>query len=420
MEKILVLGVGAQGSTAAERLGEHSNVEQIICADFDTHAVDSIVSKVNGNSPGKAKGIQVDASKKEDIAMIASDVDLIVDALPTQVGFNAVEAALEVKTNYQNFTAGDLPAGADGEAPEWLKAFEMMFEHYGPRFEDIGKTAVICTGSAPGLINVVVSDAMRYLDTCETINLFVYEGVEAKRDLPFWWSPEVALGDMVERPYVFEDGKIIQVDPFSGGNFKEFKGVEEPIRMVNHLHDEQILIGMHADTHFKGCRNANFQYGGVGVEYAEGLYNRGLLSQEKSIDIGGEMYSPFELMVKMLPPAPKYEHEITEILEEGLKSDTGAMLVQAFGRKDGKDVRVDTYVYAPGCAEAFERSGLTGEMYLTGQGGYLFTELLLENKFHQKGVISADMLTESQVASYLQKAEALDIRLDTKVVPLSS
>ena len=59
-------------------------------------------------------------------------------------------------------------------------------------------------------------------------------------------------------------------------------------------------------------------------------------------------------------------------------------------------------------------------MYLTGQGGYLFTELLLENEIHQKGVVSADMLTEPQVASYLQKAEALDITLDTKVVPLSS
>jgi len=173
---------------------------------------------------------------------------------------------------------------------------------------------------------------------------------------------------------------------------------------------------MHADTHFKGCRNANFQYGGVGVEFAEALYHRGLLSQGKSIDIGGKVYSPFELMVKMLPPAPKYEHEITEILEEGLKSDTGAMLVEAFGRKDGKDVRVDTYVYAPGCAEAFERSGLTGEMYLTGQGGYLFTELLLESMFHQKGVVSADMLTEPQVAAYLRKAQALEIRLDTKVV----
>ena len=419
MKKILVLGVGAQGSTAAERLGEHPDVGQIICADYDKNAVDSIVNKVNSKNPGKAKGVQVDASKMENIAAIASGVDLIVDALPTLIGFNAVDAALEVKTNYQNFTAGDLPAGADGEAPEWLKAFEKMFQHYGPRFEEIGKTAVICTGSAPGLINVVASDSMRYLDACETINLFVYEGVEAKRDLPFWWSPEVALGDMVERPYVFENGKIIQVDPFSGELFKKFEGIEESIRMVNHLHDEQILIGMHADTHFKGCKNANFQYGGVGVEFAEALYHRGLLSQEARVNIGGEIYSSFDLMVKVLPPAPKYEDEITEILEEGLKSDTGAMLVEAFGRKDGKDVRVDTYIYAPGCAEAFEKSGLTGEMYLTGQGGYLFTELLVENQFHQKGVISADMLTESQVAIYLKKAEALDITLDTKVVPLS-
>ena len=77
MEKILVLGVGAQGSTAAERLGEHSNVEQIICADYDTNAVDSIVSKVNGNNPGKAKGIQVDARKKDTAPFLRIKKDLI-------------------------------------------------------------------------------------------------------------------------------------------------------------------------------------------------------------------------------------------------------------------------------------------------------------------------------------------------------
>ena len=42
-KKVLVLGVGAQGSAAAKRLDEETGVSEIICADYDINAVDTIV-----------------------------------------------------------------------------------------------------------------------------------------------------------------------------------------------------------------------------------------------------------------------------------------------------------------------------------------------------------------------------------------
>ena len=38
LKKILVLGVGAQGSAAAKRLDEDPGVAEIICADYDKKA----------------------------------------------------------------------------------------------------------------------------------------------------------------------------------------------------------------------------------------------------------------------------------------------------------------------------------------------------------------------------------------------
>jgi len=65
--------------------------------------------------------------------------------------------------------------------------------------------------------------------------------------------------------------------------------------------------------------------------------------------------------------------------------------------------------------EAFERSGLTAEMYQTGQCGFLFTKMFLEGKYTQKGLISSDMLTFDQVDYYLEEAARYDIRTEVTV-----
>ena len=40
MKKILVVGVGAQGSTIAKRMDGHQEISEVICADYDIKAAD--------------------------------------------------------------------------------------------------------------------------------------------------------------------------------------------------------------------------------------------------------------------------------------------------------------------------------------------------------------------------------------------
>ncbi len=402
-KKILILGVGAQGSTVAKFMDKEDTVAEIICADYDEKAVNYLVDKLE-----KGRGTLVDANNTDSIARAAEGVDLVVNALPAQFGFNVFDAAIKAKTNYQDFTAPDIP-GTD-----WVKNIKKMYTEIGPRFKAVDRTALISTGSAPGLINIAARDAMRYLDSCETIYMLVYEGVKAKRFLPFWWSVETAYTDMVDDAYCFEDGEIIVTEPFSRPVYEKFKHVDEEIKLIEHAHDEPVIMGINADKYFRGAKNIYFKYGGTGVEFAETLYKMGMLSREP-VEVDGCKVVPLNLAIKLTPPAPKYREEIQEIIEEGLESDTGAMVIKAFGEKDGEKVLVETYVDAPGLVDSFERSGLTAEMYLTGQGGALFTKMFADDKIDQKGLISSDMMTMEQVDYYLQHAAKLDITLDTEV-----
>lgn len=406
LKKILVLGVGAQGSAAAKRLDEDPGVAEIICADYEKKAVDNLVKDMK-----KAKGVQVDAHSKESIVRAARGVDLILNALPLECTKNVLDAALEVKANYQDYAA------TTSLHEDWVESIRIQYDVYGPKFEEIGRTAIVGTGSAPGLICAATRDAMRYLDSCDTIYNIVWEGVEAKRFQPFWWSPVTALHDMSEEAYAFVDGKLIRTPAFELPIKRQYDYMDEEITFVEHCHDEPIHYSFNAEKFFKGAKNAYFKYAGAGVDFAKPLYRAGLLSHKKEI-INGTEVAPFDVVLVHVPPAPKFREEIKEIIDEGLVSDSGCMVIEAYGKKDGKDVLVETHVFAPGLVESYEKAGITAEMYLTGQGGYLFTKLFINDKFDQTGLISSDMLTLEQVDCYFKYAAELNITLETKVKEL--
>lgn len=183
---------------------------------------------------------------------------------------------------------------------------------------------------------------------------------------------------------------------------------------MEHAHDEPVTMGLLADTHLKRAKNIYFKYGGFGVEFAESLYKMGLLSSDP-IDLNGSPVVPYELVLKLIPPAPKYASEIKEILDEGLESEEGAFLVRVDGVKDDRQIRVDNYVNAPGVYEAFDRAGLTAETYLTGQCGALFTKMFVNDKIHQKGMFPPEIFEAAQRSYYLKEAAKLDITVDQTV-----
>lgn len=404
MKKIMICGCGVQGSTIARKLQQEPTVEQIILADCSLEAAQELNQLVS-----KGIAVRVDASNVEEIVEAAQGCDLIINVMPLDFGVNVLEAAIRVKANYQDLAACEHVVESEDPKKSWIDGIEYMYREYGRRFAENGKTAIIGTGSAPGLMCVLARRAVRELDECDTINMLVYEGVEAKRFLPFWWSPLVALSDMREDGYAFQNGEHIRTAPFSGAikrSWKEMNGKE--VTLVEHAHDEPVYVGFNSEKYFKNCKNAYFKYGGIGVDFAIPIYRSGFLSKETEM-IGGKPVIPFEFTLSHMPQAPKTPEEIEEILKEGLVADEGAFVCEVYGKKDGKNVMVDLHLIAPGMVEAFEKSKMSGEMYLTGQGAFLFTKLFLEDRITQKGLISSDMLEDEQIDRYLKWAEELDI-----------
>jgi len=401
MKKVMVIGLGAQGSTIAKRLNEEPLIEEIICADYDDKAVTEMIKTLS-----KAKGIKINARNKDEIIKAAKGVELIVNGLAPDFNVNVMEAALAVGACYQDMASG--PVSDVG----FVEAVKRSFS-YDDKFKEKGLTALFNTGSAPGVANVITREAVEQLDSCESIEITVYDGIWSKKFIPFWWSPETAFGDMAAEPIRYVNGEFIRVKPFNEPRIEDFPGMGLR-RTTDHEHEEPVTMGLLADKILKGVKTVNFRYGGPGLDLAEYFYKMGLLS-EVEIDIKGTKIVPMDIISKLTPPAPKYPNEIQAVLDEGMVSEEGAFRIRVDGLKDGVKTRIDCFANAPGLTEAFEKAQITHESYFTGQGAFLFTKMFINNKIETKGAYPPEALETEERSYYLKEAAKLDITVDQSI-----
>jgi saccharopine dehydrogenase-like NADP-dependent oxidoreductase len=402
MKKIIVVGVGAQGSTIAKRMDEHPDVTEIICADYDLKAAEALSQTL-----GKARALQLDARDVDRVIAAAEGCDLIVNGLPLEFNLIVMEAALAVKASYFDM-AGPM------ESIGFVESYKLMFSEWHQKFKKNGLTALIGCGSSPGLANVMARESVDKLDTCDTIGIYVYEGLWTKRFTPFWWSPDVALVDMGYKTFRFENGVHVTDQPFSRPVMMELKGIDHEVRMVDHEHDEPITMGLLAEDVLKGVKNVDFKYGGAGVELSELLYNMGLLSREP-IMVKGTRIVPIDLILELCPPAPKYPEEIKAIIDEGVIKEEGAFLVRVEGLKAGSAMRIDSYVNAPGLVESFQKAGLSHEAFLTGQCAAVFVKMMVDGIFAETGVFAPEQLPVDARRYYFEELAKLGVTVDVTI-----
>jgi saccharopine dehydrogenase-like NADP-dependent oxidoreductase len=398
MRKVMVMGLGAQGSTIAKRLNEEANITELICADYDQKAVEEM-----GKTLSKAKPLRVNAKSIDDIVRAADGAELIVNALAPDFNLNVLEAALKVGACYQDMASGPVSDVDFVEAVRRVLAME-------DRFKAAGLSALINTGSAPGFANILTRESVDKLDSCDRIEIFVYDGIWSNKFIPFWWSPETAFGDMAAQPLVYRDGDFQLGKPFDNPVMVDFRGLG-PRLMVDHEHEEPVTMGLLADKALKGVKYVNFKYGGPGLELAQYFYKMGLLSEEP-VEVDGHEIIPMHLISKLTPPAPKYADEIQAVIDEGMKSEEGAFLVRVEGMKDGRRVRIDSYANSPGLIDSFKKAGITHESYFTGQAAFLFTKMFVNDKISTKGVFPPEMLEAKERAYYFTEAAKLDLTVD--------
>ncbi len=200
--KIVVLGAGMVGSAMVRDLAPEADVTVI---DRDQGALDRLAARVS------CSGIRADLREIGDLAPYVSDCDLVICAVPGFVGFETLEKVIR--------------AGKDVVDISFFAEDAFRLDDLA---RDMGVTAVVDCGVAPGLCNLIAGYVAGRLDRLERYACYV-GGLPQVRQWPYEYKAVFSPIDVLEeytRParYV-SNGEVVVRPALSEVELIDFSGV---------------------------------------------------------------------------------------------------------------------------------------------------------------------------------------------------
>jgi len=390
--KILIVGTGAQGSVIATELVRSPEISEVRVSDVDLAKAERLAERLKSE---KVRAQRVDAKRTDDVIRAAEAVNVIVNTatLNDQITSNIMEAALKVGTHYQD-----------------LASYSHERLDFSDKWKEAGLTALIDTGLAPGLSNVLAAQAADKLDRVEEIRIRIWGGVESKDPTSFW-SPETAWDDMVGEPIVYENGEIKRVPPFSGEEMYSFPDPVGPQTVFWHAHEEPETL-----PHFigKGVKYVDFKLGGPDFPLAKAIVELGLMD-DKPIDVKGVKVAPRDVFLALVPPTPPME-EVERMIKAGMINMRVCCAVDVKGQEDDAEVRHILYSNFMDIHELEKRMpGANPIAYLTSVPASIFTRMLIKEEIKTRGVIPPEALEPEVRRVFIDRLVEKGITVHEKV-----
>lgn len=194
-KKVLALGAGQTGYTAAKTIASFDEVESVIVADLNIDAA----AKAASLCGQKAKAKSIDVTNRSALICLMREVDIVMNCVGPFFRFAVpiLEAAIEAGANYLDIC----------DDPEPTKEMHELND----KAKESGITAIIGLGASPGITNMLSSLARKKLD--ETHELITGWNIENKEELSFsaaiiHWMQQCS-GTILE----CENGKLAEKKP---------------------------------------------------------------------------------------------------------------------------------------------------------------------------------------------------------------
>jgi len=377
MKVLVVGGYGAQGSVICTYLAKSPDVSEIVCAGRNLTKAKRLIERLKSDKVSPKK---LDATKRDELTNAAKGMDLVVNATVPKYNLIVMDAVLKGGARYQDLASGptDIP----------MDKFVSQQIERSAKYEDAGLTALINTGSSPGVTNVLVRHAADRLDRADEIKIR-YTGLMETKEFISIWSPETAWADMAEEPFLYENEKLKRVPPFSGEEVYTFPEPYGPQKVVHHHHEEVVTLPTFIG---KGLKYVDFKMGDPDIHIAKAIWQIGLLS-EKPINVRGRKVAPRDVFVSAIPP-PLTMEGVEQKIKEGILVDASECgVVEITGEKAGEKIR---YKYEWPTLSVREANkiipGVTQESYCTGVPAAIFAWMLGRGEIKTRGVIAPECL----------------------------
>jgi len=257
--RIFVLGAGATGSLLAQLLERQGHT--VWCGDRDPERARRFLGKRS-----TIPVTEVNARNLRGVVKAAKGCQLIVNATASVFNEIVLRAALRLRAHYLDLSSHLTRHPFKSEQFRYMK-----------RFEEKNRVALINTGAAPGLTNLLVKRAAELLDDVEAVHIRLYESSES-RDPISQWSPEVSFDEAVSHPQIYRGGKFQLGKRFS--EIEKFRFVE-PIgtaRVVLAAQDEVATL-----PHFIRMRDLDVKIGGNEIDRLRRWHKQGKLSKSRGM-----------------------------------------------------------------------------------------------------------------------------------------
>jgi saccharopine dehydrogenase (NAD+, L-lysine-forming) len=257
--RIFVLGVGGTGSLLAHLLDRQGH--SVWCGDRDPDRAKRFLGK-KSHIPVE----EVNARNMWGIVRAARGCHMLVNASPALFNEIALRAALRLGVHYL-----DLNSRLTRHP---FKAEQLRFQK---RFLAKNRVALIDTGVAPGLTNLLVKRSAELLDRVESVQIRLYESTESD-DPVSTWSHEVAYDEATSRPRVYSEGRFRFAKRFSDREIFRFPPPigEAPVYLA--AQDEVGTL-----PYFISMRNLDVKIGGSDIEQLRRWHRQGKLNRSRGM-----------------------------------------------------------------------------------------------------------------------------------------
>lgn len=344
MNRIVVLGCGAVGKHMAIDLCKNPNYE-VISVDFKRECLDQLASE----HPIQVR--QEDLSTEEGVTRAVEDADIVIGSVPYTIGYKMLEAVIRAGKNIVDISYFmEDPFSLDKLARE------------------MGVTAIVDCGVAPGMANIILGDHMRKMKVTR------YEcyvgGVPKSRNVPLGYKSPFpvleVLEEYAESGTMLEDGKLV-VRP----TLAETKTIDfDKVGTLACLNSDGLRTLLHT-TDIPDIFEKTLRYP-EHVDQMRTFMDVGLLNTTP-IQMEGLSVRPIDMTASLLSPLWKYEAG---------EADLTIMRLVISGVEGGKQASYTYDLYD-------EYDPATGTLSMARTTGYTctaVTRLVLDGSYSHKGI----------------------------------
>ncbi len=401
--RILIVGAGGVGSSAALIAARRDFFDHCVIADHDLDRATALVARL---ADDRFVAAQVDASDAHEVANLAREhgITHVLNVVDPRFVLSIFEGAFLAGADYLD-TAMSL-SSKHAEHPYTLPGVKLGDDQFAhdESWKGAGRLALCGMGVEPGLADVFARHAadnlfseIHELGVRDASNLVVH-GYDFAPSFSIWTTIEECLNP----PVIWEKDKgWFTTEPFSEPEVFDFPDGIGPVECVNVEHEEVLLMPRWVDA-----RRVTFKFG-LGDEFIDvlkTLHKLGLDRTEK-VRVGHHEVSPRDVVAACLPDP------LT--LGEKMTGKTCAGLLVTGTGKDGNAREV--YLYHVADNEWTMREyGAQAVVWQTAMNPVVALELLASGAWSGSGVVGPEALPSEPFLDLLKNGYGQEWKLQER------